>query len=399
MCDASDKGNGVEELKATVEELKTTVESNVGKLGTLEEVILPELMDRLLRLERGGGQDRRVADGEELLDEDEGRKLEDASKSEEEDNGGGDCGSGSGNNTGARDNTGAGESGSGNNVEKIEEPAPSIAETLEILKVARRGIMGKRDARFHGRWLVEDLASHDSVYVGPWLKFLIAERGLERAEVAAREEISMAGDRVLQGLKSATPQARANARTSSVLPRELLAQELERRREGGSLLLFEHRLVDVCSFDRAVKEETFVRYSGVGGGGEREAGDEAMADLERSLMCTGTRQVSGEHFLYVGKNEYRAIGERLAGVGRTVDLRYWGEQTSKLAYGMARRLKLERGAGDVAGNWSMTGERMGLVVMLGAVGAAVAENRSRAAYLRDCADYHGGYQVLCPILR
>ena len=131
----------------------------------------------------------------------------------------------------------------------------------------------------------------------------------------------------------------------------------------------------------------------------REAGDAAMNELERSLMCTGTRQVQGEHFLYVGKNEYRAIGERVAGVGRTVDLRYWGEQTSKLAYGMARRLKLERGAGDTSGDWSMTGERLALVVTLGAVGAAIAENKNRAAYLRDCCDYYGNVLIMKYVLK
>ena len=394
MCDASNAGEGkkveelraeVEELKTEVEELKTTTGVNVGKLDTVEEVLIPELMNRLLRLERGEGKGRRVTDGEELLEEDEGRKLEDISKSGEEEGAGEDIGGG---NTGG----GTGDTKGGVSGEKTTEPAPSIAETLEILKVARRGSMGKRDARFHGRWLVEDLAKHDRVFVGPWLQFLITDRGLEKAEVAAMEEIAKAGERVLTRLKSATPQVRANARLSTVLPRELLSEELEARREGGSLLLFEHRLLDIVAWDRAVREETYVKYVGVGGAGE--AGDAAMNDLERSLMCTGTRQVQGEHFLYVGKNEYRAIGERVAGVGRTVDLRYWGEQTSKLAYGMARRLKLERGAGDTSGDWSMTGERLALVVTLGAVGAAVAENKNRAAYIRDCCDFYGNALIM-----
>ena len=375
----------VEELKTEVEELKTTAGVNVGKLDTIEEVLIPELMNRLLRLERGEGKGRRVTDGEELLEEDEGRKLEDISKSGEEEGAGEDIGGG---NTGG----GTGDTKGGVSGEKTTEPAPSIAETLEILKVARRGSMGKRDARFHGRWLVEDLAKYDRVFVGPWLQFLITDRGLEKAEVAAMEEIAKAGERVLTRLKSATPQVRANARLSSVLPRELLSEELEARREGGSLLLFEHRLLDIVAWDRAVREETYVKYVGVGGAGE--AGDAAMNDLERSLMCTGTRQVQGEHFLYVGKNEYRAIGERVAGVGRTVDLRYWGEQTSKLAYGMARRLKLERGAGDTSGDWAMKGERLALVVTLGAVGAAVAENKNRAAYIRDCCDFYGNALIM-----
>ena len=394
MCDASNAGEGkkveelraeVEELKTEVEELKTTTGVNVGKLDTVEEVLIPELMNRLLRLERGEGKGRRVTDGEELLEEDEGRKLEDISKSGEEEGAGEDIGGG---NTGG----GTGDTKGGVSGEKTTEPAPSIAETLEILKVARRGSMGKRDARFHGRWLVEDLAKHDRVFVGPWLQFLITDRGLEKAEVAAMEEIAKAGERVLTRLKSATPQVRANARLSTVLPRELLSEELEARREGGSLLLFEHRLLDIVAWDRAVREETYVKYVGVGGAGE--AGDAAMNDLERSLMCTGTRQVQGEHFLYVGKNEYRAIGERVAGVGRTVDLRYWGEQTSKLAYGMARRLKLERGAGDTSGDWAMKGERLALVVTLGAVGAAVAENKNRAAYIRDCCDFYGNALIM-----
>ena len=394
MCDASNAGEGkkveelraeVEELKTEVEELKTTTGVNVGKLDTVEEVLIPELMNRLLRLERGEGKGRRVTDGEELLEEDEGRKLEDISKSGEEEGAGEDIGGG---NTGG----GTGDTKGGVSGEKTTEPAPSIAETLEILKVARRGSMGKRDARFHGRWLVEDLAKYDRVFVGPWLQFLITDRGLEKAEVAAMEEIAKAGERVLTRLKSATPQVRANARLSTVLPRELLSEELEARREGGSLLLFEHRLLDIVAWDRAVREETYVKYVGVGGAGE--AGDAAMNDLERSLMCTGTRQVQGEHFLYVGKNEYRAIGERVAGVGRTVDLRYWGEQTSKLAYGMARRLKLERGAGDTSGDWSMKGERLALVVTLGAVGAAVAENKNRAAYIRDCCDFYGNALIM-----
>lgn len=375
----------VEELKTEVEELKTTTGVNVGKLDTVEEVLIPELMNRLLRLERGEGKGRRVTDGEELLEEDEGRKLEDISKSGEEEGAGEDIGGG---NTGG----GTGDTKGGVSGEKTTEPAPSIAETLEILKVARRGSMGKRDARFHGRWLVEDLAKYDRVFVGPWLQFLITDRGLEKAEVAAMEEIAKAGERVLTRLKSATPQVRANARLSTVLPRELLSEELEARREGGSLLLFEHRLLDIVAWDRAVREETYVKYVGVGGAGE--AGDAAMNDLERSLMCTGTRQVQGEHFLYVGKNEYRAIGERVAGVGRTVDLRYWGEQTSKLAYGMARRLKLERGAGDTSGDWAMKGERLALVVTLGAVGAAVAENKNRAAYIRDCCDFYGNALIM-----
>ena len=375
----------VEELKTEVEELKTTTGVNVGKLDTVEEVLIPELMNRLLRLERGEGKGRRMTDGEELLEEDEGRKLEDISKSGEEEGAGEDIGGG---NTGG----GTGDTKGGVSGEKTTEPAPSIAETLEILKVARRGSMGKRDARFHGRWLVEDLAKYDRVFVGPWLQFLITDRGLEKAEVAAMEEIAKAGERVLTRLKSATPQVRANARLSTVLPRELLSEELEARREGGSLLLFEHRLLDIVAWDRAVREETYVKYVGVGGAGE--AGDAAMNDLERSLMCTGTRQVQGEHFLYVGKNEYRAIGERVAGVGRTVDLRYWGEQTSKLAYGMARRLKLERGAGDTSGDWAMKGERLALVVTLGAVGAAVAENKNRAAYLRDCCDFYGNALIM-----
>ena len=394
MCDASNAGEGkkveelraeVEELKTEVEELKTTTGVNVGKLDTVEEVLIPELMNRLLRLERGEGKGRRVTDGEELLEEDEGRKLEDISKSGEEEGAGEDIGGG---NTGG----GTGDTKGGVSGEKTTEPAPSIAETLEILKVARRGSMGKRDARFHGRWLVEDLAKYDRVFVGPWLQFLITDRGLEKAEVAAMEEIAKAGERVLTRLKSATPQVRANARLSTVLPRELLSEELEARREGGSLLLFEHRLLDIVAWDRAVREETYVKYVGVGGAGE--AGDAAMNDLERSLMCSGTRQVQGEHFLYVGKNEYRAIGERVAGVGRTVDLRYWGEQTSKLAYGMARRLKLERGAGDTSGDWAMKGERLALVVTLGAVGAAVAENKNRAAYLRDCCDFYGNALIM-----
>ena len=394
MCDASNAGEGkkveelraeVEELKTEVEELKTTTGVNVGKLDTVEEVLIPELMNRLLRLERGEGKGRRVTDGEELLEEDEGRKLEDISKSGEEEGAGEDIGGG---NTGG----GTGDTKGGVSGEKTTEPAPSIAETLEILKVARRGSMGKRDARFHGRWLVEDLAKYDRVFVGPWLQFLITDRGLEKAEVAAMEEIAKAGERVLTRLKSATPQVRANARLSTVLPRELLSEELEARREGGSLLLFEHRLLDIVAWDRAVREETYVKYVGVGGAGE--AGDAAMNDLERSLMCTGTRQVQGEHFLYVGKNEYRAIGERVAGVGRTVDLRYWGEQTSKLAYGMARRLKLERGAGDTSGDWAMKGERLALVVTLGAVGAAVAENKNRAAYIRDCCDFYGNALIM-----
>ena len=394
MCDASNAGEGkkveelraeVEELKTEVEELKTTTGVNVGKLDTVEEVLIPELMSRLLRLERGEGKGRRVTDGEELLEEDEGRKLEDISKSGEEEGAGEDIGGG---NTGG----GTGDTKGGVSGEKTTEPAPSIAETLEILKVARRGSMGKRDARFHGRWLVEDLAKYDRVFVGPWLQFLITDRGLEKAEVAAMEEIAKAGERVLTRLKSATPQVRANARLSTVLPRELLSEELEARREGGSLLLFEHRLLDIVAWDRAVREETYVKYVGVGGAGE--AGDAAMNDLERSLMCTGTRQVQGEHFLYVGKNEYRAIGERVAGVGRTVDLRYWGEQTSKLAYGMARRLKLERGAGDTSGDWAMKGERLALVVTLGAVGAAVAENKNRAAYIRDCCDFYGNALIM-----
>ena len=394
MCDASNAGEGkkveelraeVEELKTEVEELKTTAGVNVGKLDTVEEVLIPELMNRLLRLERGEGKGRRVTDGEELLEEDEGRKLEDISKSGEEEGAGEDIGGG---NTGG----GTGDTKGGVSGEKTTEPAPSIAETLEILKVARRGSMGKRDARFHGRWLVEDLAKYDRVFVGPWLQFLITDRGLEKAEVAAMEEIAKAGERVLTRLKSATPQVRANARLSTVLPRELLSEELEARREGGSLLLFEHRLLDIVAWDRAVREETYVKYVGVGGAGE--AGDAAMNDLERSLMCTGTRQVQGEHFLYVGKNEYRAIGERVAGVGRTVDLRYWGEQTSKLAYGMARRLKLERGAGDTSGDWAMKGERLALVVTLGAVGAAVAENKNRAAYIRDCCDFYGNALIM-----
>lgn len=375
----------VEELKTEVEELKTTTGVNVGKLDTVEEVLIPELMNRLLRLERGEGKGRRMTDGEELLEEDEGRKLEDISKSGEEEGAGEDIGGG---NTGG----GTGDTKGGVSGEKTTEPAPSIAETLEILKVARRGSMGKRDARFHGRWLVEDLAKYDRVFVGPWLQFLITDRGLEKAEVAAMEEIAKAGERVLTRLKSATPQVRANARLSTVLPRELLSEELEARREGGSLLLFEHRLLDIVAWDRAVREETYVKYVGVGGAGE--AGDAAMNDLERSLMCTGTRQVQGEHFLYVGKNEYRAIGERVAGVGRTVDLRYWGEQTSKLAYGMARRLKLERGAGDTSGDWAMKGERLALVVTLGAVGAAVAENKNRAAYIRDCCDFYGNALIM-----
>ena len=399
MCDASNvgKGMGVEELRAKVEEIKTEVEElktttgvNVGKLGTLEEDIIPELMNRLLRLERGEGRGRRVTDGEELLEEDEGRKLMDINKSGGEEGAGEDNGGG---NTGA----GAGDTKGGASGKKTEEPAPSIMETLEILRVARRGNMGKRDVRFAGRWLVEDLANNDSVFVGPWLKFLIADRGLERAEVAAMEEIAKAGERVLAGLKNATPQVRANARLSTVLPRELLSEELEARREGGSLLLFEHRLIDIVAWDRAVREETYTRYVGLGG--EKDAGDAAMNDLERSLMCTGTRQVYGEHFLYVGKTEYRAIGERLAGVGRTVDLRHHGEQASKLAYGMARRLKLERGAGDTSGDWSMTGERLALVVTLGAVGAAVAENRNRAAYLRDCCDFYGNGHIMKFVLK
>ena len=394
MCDASNAGEGkkveelraeVEELKTEVEELKTTTGVNVGKLDTVEEVLIPELMNRLLRLERGEGKGRRVTDGEELLEEDEGRKLEDISKSGEEEGAGEDIGGG---NTGG----GTGDTKGGVSGEKTTEPAPSIAETLEILKVARRGSMGKRDARFHGRWLVEDLAKYDRVFVGPWLQFLITDRGLEKAEVAAMEEIAKAGERVLTRLKSATPQVRANARLSTVLPRELLSEELEARREGGSLLLFEHRLLDIVAWDRAVREETYVKYVGVGGAGE--AGDAAMNDLERALQCTGTRQVQGEHFLYVGKNEYRAIGERVAGVGRTVDLRYWGEQTSKLAYGMARRLKLERGAGDTSGDWAMKGERLALVVTLGAVGAAVAENKNRAAYIRDCCDFYGNALIM-----
>ena len=380
----------VEELKTEVEELKTTAGVNVGKLDTIEEVLIPELMNRLLRLERGEGKGRRMTDGEELLEEDEGRKLEDISKSGEEEGAGEDIGGG---NTGG----GTGDTKGGVSGEKTTEPAPSIAETLEILKVARRGSMGKRDARFHGRWLVEDLAKYDRVFVGPWLQFLITDRGLEKAEVAAMEEIAKAGERVLTRLKSATPQVRANARLSTVLPRELLSEELEARREGGSLLLFEHRLLDIVAWDRAVREETYVKY--VGGGGAGEAGDAAMNDLERSLMCTGTRQVQGEHFLYVGKNEYRAIGERVAGVGRTVDLRYWGEQTSKLAYGMARRLKLERGAGDTSGDWAMKGERLALVVTLGAVGAAVAENKNRAAYLRDCCDFYGNVLIMKYVLK
>ena len=372
MQNTSDAGKKIEEIKSTVEEHSV-------KLGNMEEVVLPGLVERILRLENRGVEREPEGEGEKLLAEgdDAGRKLVDIGKSGEENSG-----SGSGDNEGG-DNEG-GDNGGGKKME--EEPAPTVQETKELLKAARRGssLLGKRDARYHGRWFCEDLAKHDKFYLGPWLLFLIRDRGLEKAEIAAREEIQMAGDRVLQGLSNATPQERANARASSIVPRELLARELENRREGGSLLLYEFLLVDICSWDRAVKEETYKRYVGVAG---QEAGNAAMAEVERSLMCTGTRQVSGEQFVYEGKAELRAIGERLWGVGRAADLRGVGESCSKLAYGMARRLKLERGAGDTSGNWTLTGERMALVITLGAVGAAVAENRSRAAYLRDCADF------------
>lgn len=352
-----------------VQEVKSTAAMNSKKIGSLEEVIIPGLISRIATLERGLGRVKVSNGGEELLDE-------------SGDSGGNDIGEGS-----AGEEDGGGDCG-GEEVDKEDEEKPSVEEVLEKIKAERRNMVGKRDTRYKSRWLVEDLAQHDTTYIGPWLKFLVGHQGLKAAEVAAREEITTAGDRVLATLRSASPQARANARNSTVLPRSLLAEELDQRREGGSLLLLEFLLVDIIAWDKAVKEESYSRYP-PGASGGRVAGDDAMVDLEKALGCTGTRTVSAEQFVWSGKNELRAIGDRLAGVGRTVDLRQHGEQCGKLAYGMARRVRTERAAGGGNGQWSMMGDRVGLLVTLGTVGAAVAENRARAAYIRDCVDYYG----------